>query len=518
MSAKAVRRLFTLWLPLAGFTVAQPPAPFFTSSSVVPSNAQGPAPIYPGMPVSIYGFHLGPAEGCNPERGSFQPTELCGTTVTVDGVKAGLLYAQDRQINLFLPYESAPGSVAQFVVTNSGVSNSPVPVSIARYAATIKIEGPAFVHMPVWVAVVLPEQFQWSLRYPFGIGPTEFGGHDLEVRRNGKPYPKNAVPRAYPRSGSCIGGFSSIGPCGFIGLPREPAKRGRLPLHLLYRFDRPGAYEVRYLGYDWSFPLKKRVLVRSPWTKFAVRELPPGRRANWLAAMQRSAPSDPVELLSDYLPSLLALPDAAVLPALDDFTYDRDSLVRQYLLYALYSFDEALVTTHIQDLIRRRGPTDQLAYFISWQRRVFQPAGPELVRGILPFLESPNPLLSGGALQSVVFLKPPLGWNWNNHPEIPALMDQAVLKSADRLAASRDPQVLQPLALYFGGMKTGRSRELLWRLVNNGAVREQALICLTWIADPRDLPKLAAYNTGNLDDALQRAYGKRADPYLKSRP
>jgi hypothetical protein len=71
------------------------------------------------------------------------------------------------------------------------------------------------------------------------------------------------------------------------------------------------------------------------------------------------------------------------------------------------------------------------------------------------------------------------------------------------------------LAEYLGGVKTDRSRTIPWRLVADNTARERALICLTWIADPRDLPELGQYHTGSLDDSLTRAYGKAAAPYLR---
>lgn len=88
------------------------------------------------------------------------------------------------------------------------------------------------------------------------------------------------------------------------------------------------------------------------------------------------------------------------------------------------------------------------------------------------------------------------------------------MKVAPELVRRRSADVLQALAGYLGLVKTDASRILLWRVVDDGVVREQALICLTWIADKRDLPRLARYR--GLDYHLRQAYGDAAAPYLNS--
>ena len=229
--------------------------------------------------------------------------------------------------------------------------------------------------------------------------------------------------------------------------------------------------------------------------------------------MRQTAPSDPVELLSDFLPSLLAAPDSKVLSMLEEYLYNSNGLVRQYTLYALDAFDDDLLAKEIPDLVDKRGPTNELAYLLSWRRNLFQAQGPVLVRAALKYLDSQTPLLSGGALQTLYFIKG--HFDWKRNPEMLARMDDEVAKRAGRLLATRNRDILQPLALYLGIWKADRSRDLLWRMVEEGTTREQALICLTWIADPRDLPKLAKYNTGNLSYHLNRAYGAAADRYIK---
>jgi hypothetical protein len=277
------------------------------------------------------------------------------------------------------------------------------------------------------------------------------------------------------------GTYGTVGSGSLLGLPHEPKYPRRLPLHLLYRFDRPGPYEVRYVGYDFRDPMKKHVLARSPWITIQVRPLPLGKRQAWLDSMRSAEPGDPVEWLSDYLPSLLAVPDAAVLPLLKDAVYHPNDLVRQYALYALSFFDDTLLSSWIPAAIQASGPTPDLAYLLSWRRDLFQPRGGDIVHAALPYLKATSPLLTAGALQTLYFLKPQ--YDWNAHPAIPALLDRAVADEAERLIGTHDAAMLQPLALYLGTWKAETSRILLRRLVADGTVREQAEICLQWISE-----------------------------------
>src|ERR1035437_2124836 len=107
-------------------------------------------------------------------------------------------------------------------------------------------------------------------------------------------------------AGGGPGGYGNISAGSLLGLPHEPRNPRRPPPHPLYRFDAPGLYEVRYVGYDFRYAMDKHVLARSAWIPIQVRPLPPGKRHAWLDSMRSAEPGDPVEWLSDYLPSLLA--------------------------------------------------------------------------------------------------------------------------------------------------------------------------------------------------------------------
>jgi uncharacterized protein (TIGR03437 family) len=116
----------------ASLTFAQTPQ--FSSSGVV-NAASYAQPITPGSLVSIFGTNLANATA----SASQLPltTELSGTSVTVNGVKAPLLFVSPEQINLETPstteicYGCSDFLTASFAVTTSAGSSPTVPVPIS---------------------------------------------------------------------------------------------------------------------------------------------------------------------------------------------------------------------------------------------------------------------------------------------------------------------------------------------------------------------------------------------------
>ncbi len=456
--------------------------PQINAGGIIPNQSGVWGPLEPGMEVSIYGRRLGPAAGCTASAGSNpEAKELCGTAVQVGGIPATLIYVQENQINLRVPFNLPAEGMLPFAVTRQGRTSPAVSAQVGPYVASITPPPVAYVDMPIWIEVKLPDPLAHSLRYPVTIRPADFGGHYFEVRRNGVLLPPASPRHSPPIAGSGPGGFGTVGSGSLLGLSHEPKDPRRLPLHLLYRFDTPGPYEVRYVGYDYRYPMQKNILVSSAWITLQVDPLPSGKRQAWLASMRNSKPHDAVDWLSDYLPSLLAAPDAAVLPLLQDAVYHPDALVRQYALYSLYLFDDSLLVNWLPSAIQTSGPTVDLAYLLSWRRDLFQSRGSDIVHAVLPYLSAASPLQIAGALQTLYFLRPQ--YDWKRHPEIPGLMDRAVANQAERLIRTHNATVLQPLALYLGTWKAEASRKLLRRLVTEGTVREQAEICLRWIGD-----------------------------------
>jgi hypothetical protein len=131
-----------------------------------------------------------------------------------------------------------------------------------------------------------------------------------------------------------------------VGLPHEPAAKylNRAPLHLDYTFDRPGTYEVRYTEMRFDPRTRKESLYQqSEWTVIEIQPSTPAQRAAWLAKLAAAMPSDPVELMADSLPSLLAVRDEVALRVLGRYLDSPDQVLRTYARYALNYFDPALL-------------------------------------------------------------------------------------------------------------------------------------------------------------------------------
>lgn len=100
-------------------------------AAVVNSASLVQGVVAPGELVSIYGDGLGPATPVifDPNTPPI-PTALSGTSVTIGGVPAPVLYASSTQLTCIVPY-SVTGSTAPFVVTYNGLSSQSFPITLA---------------------------------------------------------------------------------------------------------------------------------------------------------------------------------------------------------------------------------------------------------------------------------------------------------------------------------------------------------------------------------------------------
>jgi len=90
------------------------------------------APVAPGEAVSLFGNGMGPETGTATSFVDGRlPVTAAGVSVTWNGIRAPLYYVQSSQINVQVPYELAPGTEAELVVTVGSASSTPQRVRVA---------------------------------------------------------------------------------------------------------------------------------------------------------------------------------------------------------------------------------------------------------------------------------------------------------------------------------------------------------------------------------------------------
>ena len=385
-------------------------------------------------------------------------------------------------------------------VVYQGRGSAAVEMRLGLEPATLSLEQPARVGGPVWVHIQAPS-FPWygDVRYPVEIAPADFGCNEMEVRRNGALLPR------IPMQAAAYMGVGLM--CGNMGIPgHEMQHKDRLPLHLQYRFDQPGVYEVRYT---------RRVgqpepVFQTAWTRIEIGPAQPTAPA--------PPPRDPAEALSDYLPGILGFPDAAHLALLTEYLYHPDDTVRQYTSLGLAYWPDDEISRRLTGLLHTRGPSDVVV------ERTFRTAG--AVDFILPHLRSDNPVLLRGAITGVnrlLFADPPL-----LSAEARARAEDALISAAENVLRGDDPQTGINYASALGGVHDPRARALLWDFISRNVLTDQSLIAVTWLKNPADLPRLAALleapargdpmqrTYASLPYAIHRAYGDAALPVLES--
>jgi hypothetical protein len=431
------------------------------------------------------------------------PRELCAVQAFVGTEPAGLLYVQQKQINFKVPQNIPLQGTVELRVVFQGRSSGSVPLEVGADRPKLSLEGVARVGGPVWIRVELPYGFG-AIAYPGGDPPLDFGCNQVELRRNGTPLKRTSLVSR--------GGF--IGPgngCGndlaYPGYPRLHS--GRLPLHLQYRFDEAGVYEVRYARLNNIFALEIRT--QSDWTKIDILPARP--------PVPRVAPQDPSEILSDYLPSILGFPNPATLSVVVEYLYHPDVMVLRYAAAALDWWPEAEVEHRLAEAIRTRGPSDVM------MRRFGRRPAPDLIDPILPYLQSDNPVLLRGALLG-------LGWLLRTDTDrkpggVETRAESAILAATEHVVKIGGPEMVSNLAVTLSVVRNDRARDVLWSFVDRGVGREQSLIVIAWRKDVRDLPRLASLLTApasgdplkaelaSLPYALRNSYGDAALPYLE---
>jgi hypothetical protein len=203
-----------------------------------------------------------------------------------------LLSVSEKLIHFKTPQDSPESGSVDIRVVYMGQSSAPVTMEAGFEKTTISLEQPAYTDMPVWLKADLPLD-SGTIRYPYYLGPAGFGCNEVEVRREGK------LLTPTPGSDWMRHGFGGSGnACGSYAATLASKHIGRLPLHLLYRFDAPGTYEVRLTvwGSPVGSPRRGDFRARSEWTPIEVLPSQPKQRAEWLEAVRARAPADAAEV------------------------------------------------------------------------------------------------------------------------------------------------------------------------------------------------------------------------------
>lgn len=215
-------------------------------------------------------------------------------------------------------------------------------------------------------------------------------------------------------------------------------------------------------------------------------------------------PQNPAEILSDFLPNLLALRNDEALKVFLEYLYHPSDLVRRYAGLALYYWPDIEVDKRLLALVRANGPTDVAV------QRLAKLHAQELVDSALPYLTSDDAVLRRGAVSAS---RAALGSSLPS--EMRARVEQTLVRSADRFLSLSDAQDLNNFVSTLGQVHDEAGHRLLWTLVERNVGREQAVIAIAWRKDLTDLPRLVQFLDSSLPNALRSAYGAAALPYLR---
>jgi hypothetical protein len=440
------------------------------------------------------------------------PAELCDVRVMIGDRSAGLLYVSSQLVNFKVPMDTPEESSVALRVVHNGVSSAPLTLSVALEevphdgfeTAKVELDQPAYVGMPVWLKVRRADGNPEG--YPFVMGTGWYGCNSVEVRRDGKLLPmitgSNRMANGGVGAGNACAGFAVIG---------NTPVHSRLPLHLLYHFDQPGTYEVRYLQLTGPLGMGGQVQVRSrsPWTPINVLPAMPNGRTEWLNSLRRRAPSDPMDLLTDALPSLLGFPDELSLDILTGYLYDPQRAVRMFASNGLSFWSDKDVSPKLLALLKMKGPTDFVVR--SFGREFRETHADEIAEASLPYLTSDSTVAVEGAIDA---LTPLLG----QRPEFA----DAVFRAAEQIMPRLSQQYQAGVASMVVATKDPRAHGVLMKLLQEGYAAQvvQRLIAL---ADPQDLPMFGEMLlrsgeswTGGMPQPLRINYGAAAVPYLEA--
>lgn len=337
-----LRRSFVLLLAaLSCAGQSTEPVPVFNEQGIG-AYGRNAKVLAPGMVLMLYGQHLASDPVCG--KPAVQPAlELCRVRVLIGATPAELLFVSSGQINFKIPMDVPENGFAPVRVCVGAVCSEPLQMWFSTRTALLSLVKPAYVHMPVWIHVDPPPPY--SVSYPCWTGPEMPSGYEFEVSLGGsllkeKPQPS---PLNWTRADSC-----------------DPLSSGALPLHLLYQFDQPGTYSVRF-----TFQKAGHILYQSDWTDIVVGAFSESQRNAWLESIKSELNTNNRSIVSEGIPSLLAWPDEKALTVLlraippKNACTNFDCTKLAFGRAALSWFDDALLRTHVPpDRLRELCPPE----------------------------------------------------------------------------------------------------------------------------------------------------------------
>lgn len=483
--------VLTVLLPLYAAAQAQPT---INTDGIVRADTSQPGILALGIVFSVWGHNYGPKDGCKGPA-----AEVCGVQVLLDGAPIEVQFTSDVLIHARMPEGSGP-AVSKLVVVSGGVRSEPVEVRRLPEIAVISLDGVARVDGPVWIHVE-----HSYVSYPALQLAGDFACDSFEVRKDGKLL----VPIAPPRGGMMV--YGGPGCPGYVNQGKTaPVRADRLPLHLQYNFAEPGVYEVRLSHYGFFGRRQDDIRTQSAWTPIQVLRAGP-------RAPIGAHPQEPDELLTNFLPSLLAVRDDETLAVLMEYLYHPSQRVRGWALSALPYWPDAVVQPRLMETLRANGPTDVVVQGMKGNVA-------ELAEISLPFLFSSDAVLFQGAIRAANVAVPATS---GIDDALRARVERDLTTAATSNLGHADAQMKNDLIAVLGQIHTARVHDLLWNLVDHHTGTEQALIAIAWQKDPKDLPRLADYlNALPADDqtgreaanavyAMHNSFGDAAAPWLR---
>jgi len=259
----------------------------------------------------------------------------------------------------------------------------------------------------------------------------------------------------------------------------NPSPGKRLPLHIWFHIQQPGRYALRWT-YEWpefrgNKPVTKRV--SSEWLTFAVRQPSSEDREKWLRGLLTHPDQSAVDLLSDYIPSLVAAaPDERALNTIATRLYSSDQ-VAGMAADALTFFPEDQVRATIFELIQKRGPTDFLAHLVSWNTFGLDADPNEraaMTRTCFSYLRSSDPWKAAAAIEMLMF-------NVYSKHQVPtdskliAQADNEVLDAAEAIAGSGQADPQREMILYMRSINAPEAHQRLISMAHSkGAAADLA--------------------------------------------